>query len=109
MVNKKPTNALILQCSDTRHFPTCFGTLKYHHQEVNHDPAEIGAQCCRNQRWLEAVCCGRTGYNIQLPSVEYQYIEGLPATIHSFQPSLICRTLGTYLSRIMIDSLIMAF
>jgi hypothetical protein len=45
---KKPTNALILQCIDTRHSPTCFGTLKWHHQGVNHDPADIGAQCCRN-------------------------------------------------------------
>jgi hypothetical protein len=32
-----------------------------------------------------------------------------PATIYSFDPSLISKTLGTYLSRIMIDSLIMAF
>jgi hypothetical protein len=47
-VNKKPTNALILQYIDTIHSPTCFGTLKCHHQGVNHDPAEIGAQCRRN-------------------------------------------------------------
>jgi hypothetical protein len=40
---KKPTNSVILQCIDTRHSPTCFGTLKCHHQEVNHHPAEIGA------------------------------------------------------------------
>jgi hypothetical protein len=32
-----------------------------------------------------------------------------PATIYSFHPSLISTTLGTYLSRIMIDSLMMAF
>jgi hypothetical protein len=48
-VNEKTTNAVILRCIDTRHSPTCFGTLKCHHQGVNHDPAEIGAQCCRNQ------------------------------------------------------------
>jgi hypothetical protein len=32
-----------------------------------------------------------------------------PATIYSFDPSLISKTLDTYLSRIMIDSLMMAF
>jgi hypothetical protein len=32
-----------------------------------------------------------------------------PATIYSFHPSLTSTTLGTYLSRIMMDSLIMAF
>jgi hypothetical protein len=54
-VNKKPTDALMLQCIATRHSPTCFGTLKCHHQGVNHDPAKIGAQCRRNQRWMGAV------------------------------------------------------
>jgi hypothetical protein len=48
-VNKKPRNALILQCIDARHSPACFGALKCHHQGVNNDLAEIGAQCCRNQ------------------------------------------------------------
>jgi hypothetical protein len=43
--NEKPTNALIFQYIDTRHSPTCFGTLKCHHQGINHDPAEIGAKC----------------------------------------------------------------
>jgi hypothetical protein len=42
---KKPSNAIILQCVDTRNSPTCFGTSKCHHQGVNHDPAEISAQC----------------------------------------------------------------
>jgi hypothetical protein len=32
-VNKKPTNALILQCIDTRHSPAFFGTLKCHNKE----------------------------------------------------------------------------
>jgi hypothetical protein len=32
-----------------------------------------------------------------------------PATIYSFHPSLISTTLGTSLSRIIIDSLMMAF
>jgi hypothetical protein len=32
-----------------------------------------------------------------------------PATIYSFHPSLISTILDTYLSRIMIDSLMMAF
>jgi hypothetical protein len=54
-VNKKPTNALIIQCIDTRHSPTCFGTLKCHHQGFNHDSAEIGAQCRSNQGWMGAV------------------------------------------------------
>jgi hypothetical protein len=48
--DKIPTNASIPQYIDTRHSPTCFGTLKCHHQGVNHDPAEIGAQRRRNQR-----------------------------------------------------------
>jgi hypothetical protein len=52
---EKPTNALILQYIDTRHSPTCFGTLKCHDQGANHDPAEIGTQCHRNQRWTGAV------------------------------------------------------
>jgi hypothetical protein len=54
-VNNKLTNTLIPQYIDTRHSPTCFGTLKCHHQGINHDPAEIGAQCRRNQRWMGAV------------------------------------------------------
>jgi hypothetical protein len=29
----------------TQYSPSCFGTLKCHHQGVKHDPAEIGAQC----------------------------------------------------------------
>jgi hypothetical protein len=45
---KKPTNAAIVQCIDTPHSPTSFGNLKHHHQGVNHDPVEIGAQCYRN-------------------------------------------------------------
>jgi hypothetical protein len=44
-VNEKPTNALIIQCIGTAYSPTCFGTLKCHHQGVKHDLAEIGAQC----------------------------------------------------------------
>jgi hypothetical protein len=44
-VNRKRTNAVILQCIDILRSRTCFGTLKCHHQGVNHDPAEIGAQC----------------------------------------------------------------
>jgi hypothetical protein len=55
MVNKKPAYALILHFIDTRHFPTCFDTLKCYHQGINHDPAEISAQLCRNWRWTEAV------------------------------------------------------
>jgi hypothetical protein len=44
-MNEKPTNALIIQCIGTQYSPTCFGTLKCHHQGVKDDPAEIGAQC----------------------------------------------------------------
>jgi hypothetical protein len=47
---KKPTTAVIFHCIDTGHSAACFGTSKCHHQGVNHDPAEIGAQCCRNQK-----------------------------------------------------------
>jgi hypothetical protein len=47
---KKQKNVLIRQCTciDSLHSDTCFGTLKCHYQEVNHDPAEIDVQCCRN-------------------------------------------------------------
>jgi hypothetical protein len=41
-------DAVILQCIDTGHSPTCFGNIKYHNQGGNHDPADVGAQCCRN-------------------------------------------------------------
>jgi hypothetical protein len=68
---ENPTNAVILQCTDTRHSPTCFGTLKCHHQGVIHDPAEIGAQCCINPRWMEAVYCSRLchGQDINILSI----------------------------------------
>jgi hypothetical protein len=45
---KKPTNSVIVPCSDAPHSPICFGTLKCHNQGDSNDPAEIGAQCCRN-------------------------------------------------------------
>jgi hypothetical protein len=44
-VSKNLINALIIQCIGNQYSPTCFDTLKCHHQGVNHDPAEIGAQC----------------------------------------------------------------
>jgi hypothetical protein len=56
---KRLTNSLILQCIYTQHFPTCFGTIKCYHRGDNHDPAELGVQCCRNWRWMEAVHCSR--------------------------------------------------
>jgi hypothetical protein len=40
-VNEKPTNALTIQCIGSQYSSTCFGILKYHHQGVKHDPAEI--------------------------------------------------------------------
>jgi hypothetical protein len=56
---KKQTNALILQRIDTRHTPTCFGTLNAVIREsVNHDPAEIGAECSRNRRWMDFYATG---------------------------------------------------
>jgi hypothetical protein len=58
-MNEKPTNALIIQCICTQYSPTCFSTLKCHHQGVKHDPAEIGAQCHRKQRRMGAVYCNR--------------------------------------------------
>jgi hypothetical protein len=57
--NKKPTNALIIQCIATQYSSTCFGTLKCHHQGVKHDPAEIGAQRRGKQRRMGAVYCNR--------------------------------------------------
>jgi hypothetical protein len=56
---KKPSNAQIFESIGTRRSPTFFDTIKYHHQGVDHDVAEIGAQCCRNRRWLEALYCSR--------------------------------------------------
>jgi hypothetical protein len=79
---KKPTNALILLYFSTQYSPTCFGVLECHHQGVKQDPAEIGAQCRGKQRWMEAVYCGRQR-------------DG--------------QDILTYLSRIMFDSLMMAF
>jgi hypothetical protein len=38
-VNDKPTNALIIQSIGTQYSPTCFGTLKCHHEGVKYDPA----------------------------------------------------------------------
>jgi hypothetical protein len=58
-VNEKPTNALIIQCVGTQYSPTCFGTLKCHHQGVKYDPAEIGTQCRGKQRRMGAVYCNR--------------------------------------------------
>jgi hypothetical protein len=56
--NEKPTNALIIQCIGT-HSPACFGTLKYHHQGVKHDPAEIGSQRRGKEIRMRAVYCNR--------------------------------------------------
>jgi hypothetical protein len=69
---KKPTNAFIIKCIDTQHSPSCFGTLKCHHQGVKHDSAEIGAQCREKQRWMEAVYCNwqRSGY---IPSITIMF------------------------------------
>jgi hypothetical protein len=58
-VNEKPTHALIIQCIGTLYSPTCFGTLKCHHQGVKYDPAEIGTKCRGNQRRIGAVYCNR--------------------------------------------------
>jgi hypothetical protein len=57
--NEKPTNALVIQCIGTQYSPTCFGTLKCHHQGVKHDPAKLGAQCREKQRRMGAVYCKR--------------------------------------------------
>jgi hypothetical protein len=35
--NEKPTNALIIQSIGIQYSPTCFGTLKCHHQGSKHD------------------------------------------------------------------------
>jgi hypothetical protein len=87
-VNEKPTNALIIQSIGAQYSPTCFGTLKCHHHGFKHNPAEIGAQCR-----------GMVGIPTITP----------PVTIFSSHPSLLPTTLGTYLSRIVVDSLLFAF
>jgi hypothetical protein len=55
VVNEIPRNALIIQCIVTQFPPTCFGTLKCHHQGIKHDPAEIGVQCRGKERRIGAV------------------------------------------------------
>jgi hypothetical protein len=91
-VNEKLTNALIIQCIGAQYSPTCFGTLKCHNQGIKHDPSEISAQ--HNKR--------RDGRNI-IPTITPS------VTIYSSQPSLLPTMLGTFLRRIMFDSLMMAF
>jgi hypothetical protein len=58
-LDEKPTSALIIQCIAPQYSPTCFGTLKCHHQGIKHDPAEIGAQCRGEQKRMGAVYCNR--------------------------------------------------
>jgi hypothetical protein len=84
-VNKKPTNALIIHSVGTQYSPTCFSTSKCHHQEVKYDPAEIGS------RELGS----RKGWQLYI-------LTQLP----SFSAS---QDMGTYLSRIIFDFLMMAF
>jgi hypothetical protein len=57
--NKKPTITLIIQFIGIQYSPTCFGTLKYRHHRVKHDPAERGAQCHGKQRRMGVVYCDR--------------------------------------------------
>jgi hypothetical protein len=58
-MNEELTNALIIHCIGTQYSPTYFGTLKFRNQGVEHDPAEIGAQCCGKQRRMGVVYCDR--------------------------------------------------
>jgi hypothetical protein len=74
-VNEKPTNALIIQCIDTQKSPTCFGTLKCHHQEIKYDPAEIGAQCRGKQRRIEAIYCIRRCDGGDIPLMAFLSVE----------------------------------
>jgi hypothetical protein len=87
-VSEKPTTELIIQCIGIQYSPTCFGTLRCHHQEVKHDPTEIGAQCRGKQRRMGAVYCDRRrdGWDIRTITLPF-----------------------TCLSRITFDSLMMVF
>jgi hypothetical protein len=62
---------------------------------------------------MEAVYCSRSrvGQDVNESAVSFNNIMTIapPATIYSFHPSLISTAVGTYLGRIMIDSLMMAF
>jgi hypothetical protein len=49
----------MIQCIGTEYSPTCFGTLKRHHQGVKHVPPETGAQSRGKQRRMGAVYCNR--------------------------------------------------
>jgi hypothetical protein len=71
---KKQTDTLIIQCIDTQPSPTCFDTLKGHHQGIKHDPAEKGAQCREKQTWMEAVYCNwrRDGRDIPTLGISHQ-------------------------------------
>jgi hypothetical protein len=56
---------------------------------------------------------GREGWEMYVYIVTGGVMVGMsitpPVTIHSSHPSLLSTTVGTYLSRIMFDSLMMAF
>jgi hypothetical protein len=77
---------LISQYIGTQYSPTRFGTLKCHHQGVQHYPAEIDAKCRGKQRRMGAVYCKRRRDGLDMPTIT-----------------------GIYLSRIMFDSLMTAF
>jgi hypothetical protein len=98
-VNEKTNKCINPSIFNNKYSPTCFGILECHLQGFKFDAAEIGAQCRGKQRWMEAVMVRM--YNILSITP--------PATIYSFHPSLLPTTLGTYLSRIMFDSPMMAF
>jgi hypothetical protein len=71
-VNEKPTNTLIIQSIGSQYSPTCFGTLKCHHQGIKHDPAEIGAQCRGRQSKMGAVhvYCNRLCDGQDIPTIK---------------------------------------
>jgi hypothetical protein len=85
-VNEKPRNALIIQCIGTQHSPTCFGTLKCHHQGVKHDPAEIGAQF-RGKQWRSEG--GFWGFPPPRNSKVLTKLSRIPSSvkIHPYQPN----------------------
>jgi hypothetical protein len=82
-VNEKPTNALIIQCTDTQHSHTCFDTLECHHQGAQHDAAETGVMRSKDG-WKLYIVTGGVMVGI-IPTITP------PVTI-SFHPSLLLMT-----------------
>jgi hypothetical protein len=86
---------------NNEHIKKNFEFWTMHFLKENEKPTNVFiVQCLGKQRRMAAVYCNRRRDGQDITP---------PVTIYSSHPSLLPTTLGTYLSRIMFDSLIMAF